>query len=74
MTDMMSSSSCNNNKKDESEEENAADQDWDEEILYEHCYELLHQSRTHLMLREFSECLNICMQGLSECSRHSTDR
>lgn len=74
MTDMMSSSSCNNIKKDESEEENAADQDWDEEILYEHCYELLHQSRTHLMLREFSECLNICMQGLRECSRHSTDR
>lgn len=48
--------------------------EWDEDSLYEQCSELLHQSRTHLMLREFSECINVCNQGIRDCSKHSPDK
>ena len=72
MTDLKPS--CNNNIENEKEEDSLIDSLWNEDSLYEQCTELLQQSQTHLMLREFSECINICQQGLNDCSRHSADR
>ncbi|XP_036359847.1 peroxisome assembly protein 26 isoform X4 [Octopus sinensis] len=37
------------------------------------CKDVIDQAKVHLMLREFSECLTTCLEGLDKCKRLSHD-